>query len=394
MSAQVTKLPGRKLFNFVLIFYALAVDAPGNFLIFEQSGAALFTIFATVIFSLLTINLILFNRERKIYTLIGGKILIQFIPLIALSVYSLLTESFHKNRMQFFLCLLLLPLTIYLAFAYQSFEGNRTGLLFRRALMLSSMLYIITVMLHGLGNSYLYGPRAISMIACIGLLSISKTSIQGGIFLRVIFTVCVILSLSRTAFLVASILNTYYFMRNRSGTSKNFLSRIPIALGILSFLGYIMLSISRLRDRFFAVGDRGDIFGISLNTNGRTQVWDFLVAGIQNHLVFGQGIGQAQISVSSRFVSIVQPHNDYLRLTYDLGLVGLMLWLFAIARMVVIIKSEKFLSRSALAMSVFILLAFAFSDNPIVYPFFLVCFGQVVAMGEDVPTMTKSKLLS
>lgn len=394
MRVQEAKLPGRKLFNFILIFYALAVDAPGNFLIFEQSGSALLTIFVTVIFSLLTINLLLFNRERKIYTLIGGKILIQFMPLIALSALSLLTESFDKNRIQFFLCLLLLPLTIYLAFAYQSFEGNRTGLLFRRALTFSSIIYIFTVMLHGLGNSYLYGPRSISMIACIGLLSISKTSIQGGIFLRVIFTVCVILSLSRTAFLVASILNAYHFMRNRSGTSKNFLSRIPIALGILSFLGYLMISISSLRDRFFAVGDRGDIFGISLNTNGRAQVWDFLVAGIQNHLVLGQGIGQAQISISSRFVSIVEPHNDYLRLTYDLGLVGLMLWLFAIARMVVIIKNEKFLSRSVLSMSFFLPLSFAFSDNPFIYPFFLVCFGQVIAMGENVPAMTKSKLLS
>jgi hypothetical protein len=394
MRGQETKLPGRKLFNFFVFFYALLLDAPSNFLIFGQKGSALLTILVVVVFALLTINLFLFNPERKIYTSIGGKISIQFMPLIALSVYSLSTESFDKNRIQFFLCLLLLPLTIYLAFAYQSFQDKRAGLLFTRALMLSSIIYIITVMLHGLGNSYLYGPRSISMIACVGLLSISNTSNKSSIFPRIIFTMCVILSLSRTAFLIASILNTYYFMRSRSGTSKNFLSRIPITLGILSFLGYLMLSISSLRDRFFAVGDRGDIFGISLNTNGRAQVWDFLVAGIQNHLILGQGIGQAQISVSSRFVTIVEPHNDYLRLTYDLGLVGLILWFFAIARMVVIIKREKFLTRSSLAMSVFLLLGFAFSDNPIIYPFFLVCFGQVIAMKENVPAMTKSKLLS
>jgi O-antigen ligase len=394
MRGQETKLPGRKLFNFVLIFYALFVDAPGNFLIFGQTGSALLLIFVTVIFSLLTLNLILFNRESKVYTFVGGKILIQFIPLIALSLFSLLTESLDKNRIQFLLCLLLLPLTIYLAFAYQSFQDDRAGSLFRGALMLSSILYIITVMLHGLGNSYFYGPRSISMIACVGLLSISHTSNQSGIFLRVIFTACVILSLSRTAFLVAAILNTYYFMRSRSGNSKNFLGRIPLALGILSFSGYLMQSIPSLRDRFTAVGDRGDIFGISVNTNGRSQVWDFLIVGIQDHLVLGQGIGQAKISVSSRFMSIVEPHNDYLRLTYDLGLVGLVLWIFAIVRIAVIIKREKFLSRSASAISVILPFAFAFSDNPIIYPFFLVCFGRVIAMGKDVPTMAKRKLLS
>jgi O-antigen ligase len=231
------------------------------------------------------------------------------------------------------------------------------------------------------------------MIACVGLLSISHTSNQSGIFPRVIFTACVILTLSRTAFLVAAILNTYYFMRNRSGNSKNFLGRTPMALGILLFSGYLMQSIPRLRDRFTAVGDRGDIFGISVNTNGRTQVWDFLIAGIQDHLILGQGIGQAQISVFSRFMTIAEPHNDYLRLTYDLGLVGLFLWIFAIVRIAVIIKRKKFLSRSASTMSIFLPLAFAFSDNPIVYPFFLLCFGRVIAMGKDGPSMAKRKFL-
>jgi O-antigen ligase len=110
-------------------------------------------------------------------------------------------------------------------------------------------------------------------------------------------------------------------------------------------------------------------------------------------LVLGQGIGQAHISVSSRFVSIVEPHNDYLRLAYDLGLVGLALWIFAIVRLVVIMKNEKLLRRSPSVMSVILLLGFAFSDNPIIYPFFLVCFGRVIAMGEDVPAMAKRKLL-
>jgi hypothetical protein len=113
MKGQETKLPGRKLFNFFVIFYALFLDAPSNFLIFGQKGSALLTILVAVVFALLTINLFLFNPERKIYTSIGGKISIQFMPLIALSVYSLSTESFDKNRLQFFLCLLLLPLTMY-----------------------------------------------------------------------------------------------------------------------------------------------------------------------------------------------------------------------------------------------------------------------------------------
>jgi O-antigen ligase len=111
-------------------------------------------------------------------------------------------------------------------------------------------------------------------------------------------------------------------------------------------------------------------------------------------LVLGQGIGQAQISVSSQFVSIVQPHNDYLRITYDLGLVGLALWLFALVRVAVIIKSAKFLSRSGSAMSVILLLGFAFSDNPIVYPFFLVCFARVLAIEGNVHANATRKLLS
>jgi O-antigen ligase len=123
-------------------------------------------------------------------------------------------------------------------------------------------------------------------------------------------------------------------------------------------------------------------------------VWSFLITGIKNHLVLGQGIGQSQISLSSQFGGIAQPHNDYLRFTYDLGLVGLVLWLFAIVRIVVILKSEKFLNRSASALPVILLFSFAFSDNPIVYPFFLLCFARVIAIEENVPTMAKRKLLS
>jgi O-antigen ligase len=167
-----------------------------------------------------------------------------------------------------------------------------------------------------------------------------------------------------------------------------------MGLGVLSFSWYLIQSFSTLRNRFVEVGDRGEILGISINTNGRTRVWDFLIRGIENHLLLGQGIGESNISVSFQFVSIVQPHNDYLRLAYDLGLVGLMLWLFAVVRIGVILKGEKILNRSASALPVILLLSFALSDNPIIYPFFLLCFARVIAIRESVPTMPKSKLLS
>jgi O-antigen ligase len=56
-------------------------------------------------------------------------------------------------------------------------------------------------------------------------------------------------------------------------------------------------------------------------------MWALLLERSQDNLMFGHGIGSSSTLVDQYFApTLGHPHNDFLRFLYDLGLVGLALW--------------------------------------------------------------------
>jgi len=70
-------------------------------------------------------------------------------------------------------------------------------------------------------------------------------------------------------------------------------------------------------------GSLGDVAKGDIFTAGRADAWPRIWRQAQRHIIVGAGIGQVGKFVPTVWPGVDQPHNEYLRIAYDLGLVGL-----------------------------------------------------------------------
>ena len=192
-------------------------------------------------------------------------------------------------------------------------------------------------------------------------------------------------SLSRTATAIAVLLLAFSVLRSRHGMRG---ARIALSLVALATLGVLaFLSLPSLRDRFL-VGDNGVMInGVALNTSGRTQIWALVIEDALRAPWIGQGAGTSSDLIARQFPNIGQPHNEFLRLWHDFGLIGLTL--FTAGYLVLLIGAFRRVRRAdqgARAVhwaAVLGLLSFgvaALTDNPAIYPFVMIPLGTVVGL--------------
>lgn len=73
----------------------------------------------------------------------------------------------------------------------------------------------------------------------------------------------------------------------------------------------------------------------NLNTNGRIEVWTSLLRALeQNSIVWGSGLNSSNEFVNKNF-GWTHPHNEFLKVFYDLGIVGLILFLLVLVMIMV-----------------------------------------------------------
>ncbi|MCW2715593.1 MAG: hypothetical protein JWN88_2640 [Frankiales bacterium] len=108
-----------------------------------------------------------------------------------------------------------------------------------------------------------------------------------------------------------------------------------VALVAAAALAFVAFSTtSAFRDRFFFNDDAtlGDALtgSSALNTAGRRELWPQLVDECQQSTWFGRGVGEAGVLANDLTLGVLKhPHNDYLRMWCDVGLVGAVpFWLF------------------------------------------------------------------
>jgi O-antigen ligase len=200
--------------------------------------------------------------------------------------------------------------------------------------------------------------------------------------LTLLLPLTVVLSLSRTAIVaVICVLTIGYAM-----TSPRRPKIRKVVLGLIVGLGSVALLVEYfppLRDRFSG-GDKGHLLGISINTEGRARAWSLLWDSATHswpHLLVGQGIGGATtFTLTNVGRSFPQPHNDYLRLLFDGGVIGFAMFMGAMVWIMVRaylgarrrdMSVEASASHVAAFLSLMVLFIMMTTDNPIVYPFFM-----------------------
>lgn len=107
--------------------------------------------------------------------------------------------------------------------------------------------------------------------------------------------------------------------------------RRVLVVGLAGVVGLAAFYSDRFQQRFFFSG-AGDIWDLSLdnnnlNTSGRSTVWNHLIDLADDRPWFGYGLSTAVHEVQSITYGVIShPHNDFVRLLFETGYVGLIVF--------------------------------------------------------------------
>jgi O-antigen ligase len=133
---------------------------------------------------------------------------------------------------------------------------------------------------------------------------------------------------SATAILLLTLVTLLKVWRQRTGA----LAAVSLVLFAAGGTAFLFLRVPHYRDRLFT-GDTGyiSVGDVGINASGRIAMWKALAKSGRESPVFGKGVGSSgffALDVSEGTMG--HPHNDYMRMWYDLGFVGLGLFLWAL----------------------------------------------------------------
>lgn len=191
-----------------------------------------------------------------------------------------------------------------------------------------------------------------------------------------------VLTLSRTATVVGVLLLCFLAVRARRGLRFRF--AVFAALAIAVAMVSAVLAYPPILERF-TVGDNAvQIGSIGLNTSGRTKIWSVVSEAAMEKPWFGDGPGSSAALADYYFPGVGQPHNDYLRIFADFGVVGLILFWVPLIVLLIRLLVRAVRTEETRAWSAFlVLLAIALmsvTDNIIVYQFVLIPAGVIIGM--------------
>jgi len=373
-------IPGTLFVQALLIFYICMIDFPSRFSVFGLRASAVLTLMIATALVLMCSNLMIFHSiQISSFSIVSklkpGRLIASYLVLMVFT-FGILGSNFNINTQQNLACYVIIFTSYFLGKRMQT--GLNLHAVLKRvqiAISFSSMLYIATCVKYGAGNDFIYFPRAIAMISCLGIGITFYLTEQKRItkFLyQSVFLGSVLLSLSRTAIFVVGV--TFFSLT--VWRSKKQLLATLMSLTTLFTFAYFIFLLPVIRNRFNFIGDQATFGGRTINTAGRTKIWGVILQESSDSIFLGHGIGSSEDLVLSNFQTISQPHNDFLRIFFDFGILGfivlcLMLLLLGLdgktRRNSTSANALMFKIKNVLALQLF---SFMLTDNPIVYPFY------------------------
>jgi O-antigen ligase len=274
---------------------------------------------------------------------------------------------------------------------------------FDRAMFIAIGLYIFSVTLAGFSNDLILAPRAFALFALLGVargLSLIRFDSRDlgsryrGVVLTIAATAAIFLSLSRTALAIAVILVPLAWLDRHSVSRRVFvLLAICTVAGLFAFAA---TAAGPLGERF-QEADKEDVGGVTLSVSGRGDFWSAAWRSWLESPWVGHGAGSSEY-LPRKFIpdrdNYAHPHNDYLRLLHDYGIVGAGLWLIG---GIALLRRTKRVWRAAVrtgspysgvhlaAVLGMVALALAMiTDNAIIYVFFMAPLAMMVGLSLGV----------
>ena len=268
---------------------------------------------------------------------------------------------------------------------------NKVQRAFTRATTLATFLYCLGLVMVRFGFTPILSARGFALFALLGMacfLGAWRYDSKLALLWAVLLTALIGFSLSRMAFAVALAL---YPLAQRPSRGLREVARIIVWVSLVVTVGYFSITYAEpLHMRFFSGDMSLDLGGIRLNASGRTGFWRAMVNSYMESWLLGKGAGSSEALMQRSFVDIGHPHNDYLRILHDYGLVGLVLWLSAMGMLFwhvvrAWLRADKLnSSEAALHLSAFLILVVVSltmtSDNTLIYIFMMAPAGALVGM--------------
>jgi O-antigen ligase len=148
--------------------------------------------------------------------------------------------------------------------------------------------------------------------------------------------------------------------------------------GMLIVAGILVLYTPRFQARMFQSG-HGKVEELrwddpNIKTSGRSVMWGVLWAGVEERPWFGHGLNESRTALLDRGFPTYLPHNDWLKLLYEVGSIGTACYLLTMVVQVLRLRSIGARGTGALRMlaygasGAFIPFAITmFTDNTILY---------------------------
>ena len=196
--------------------------------------------------------------------------------------------------------------------------------LFIVATVVSCVLYAASIASSGLGGGAVVGSRSFGLYAIVIAAWMAagwRYRCKWARLLLLLTTSLVVLSLSRTAFAAILVVIAVAWLDFR--TFGGFL-RLVLSVAAVSAIGVgLVMFVTPLHDRFFT-GDLQTVdAGPSINVTGRFDLWRATWNSYLTSPIIGHGAGSADVLITREFGSGVgHPHNDYLQVLHDDGIIG------------------------------------------------------------------------
>jgi O-antigen ligase len=206
-----------------------------------------------------------------------------------------------------------------------------------KAIQISVGLYSLSLLMGGPGTGRIMGARAFALFAIIGVswyLAVWRYRLDSGLKWTILTILTIAFSFSRTALLIALILVplSQISLTNFKGWLRMSLTILLIITVSYSAFNYV----EPIRSRFTQVGDNATVGGVQINTSGRSEAWPITYSSAMESPLIGKGPGSVGVMLKKRVGSaFTHPHNDYLRLFHDFGVIGLGLWLLGYGQLMI-----------------------------------------------------------
>lgn len=200
------------------------------------------------------------------------------------------------------------------------------------ATFVACVLYVIFMLLDGLGSNLVFHARTFATFVLIGMswfLAGWRYGSKRSLIWAILLVVLIALSLSRMALTTALLLFPLAWAGRLKWRDWMRLAFLGIVIS-----GTLYLAVSNfgpLRDRFALDSDISSLTGDEASdyTNGRLTYWVVTLASSLESPWIGHGAGSSAIMLSSQYPTD-SPLDEFLRVLHDYGAIGLLLFLYAI----------------------------------------------------------------